>query len=226
MTATAKPSQLGATLAVLLLVASSLAAAQSLYRYVDPDGRVVYTDKPPPPNAKDAQSKRVGHNTIETGSLSYSAQLAQERFPVTLYSFDCGVVCESAQALLNKRGVPHTVINISQNDGAEKLKRLTGGLDAPVLQVGTQYATGFNEAKWQGLLTDAGYPKTPPPRTNPVGRGTPSVTAPSTPTAAQAATPNAASPPAPNAAAPGAAPSTASPPSTPSATPKGSYPQQ
>jgi hypothetical protein len=36
--------------------------------------------------------------------------------------------------------------------------------------VGDQYSVGFNEAKWQGMLTDAGYPKTPPPRTTPVGK--------------------------------------------------------
>src|SRR5438445_3674764 len=159
-------------LVLLILIASGLAAAQTqqVYRYVDPEGRVVYSDKPPPPNARDAQAKRIGKNTIETSNLSFSSVLAQERYPVTLYTFGCGTVCDTASALLNKRGVPHTVVDVGQSDGAEKLKRLTGGLDAPALQVGDQYALGFNENKWQGLLTDAGYPKTPAPRTNPVGR--------------------------------------------------------
>src|SRR5208282_2695529 len=66
--------------------------------------------------------------------------------------------------------IPHTVVDVGQGDGADKLKRLTGGLDAPALQVGDQYATGFNESRWQTLLDDAGYPKTPPPRTAPVGK--------------------------------------------------------
>src|SRR3989440_3021318 len=74
-------------LALLILIASGFAAAQTqqVYRYVDPDGRVVYSDKPPPPNARDAQAKRIGKNTIETSNLSFSAILAQERYPVTLY---------------------------------------------------------------------------------------------------------------------------------------------
>src|SRR5207244_3080460 len=166
------PARSLASAALLILLASTASSAQvqQVYRYVDTEGRVVYSDKPPPPNAKDAQAKRIGGNSIETSELSYATQQAQERFPVTLYSFACGVVCDTAQALLNKRGVPHTVIDVSQGDGPEKLKRLTGGLDAPALQVGDQYALGFNENKWQGLLTDAGYPKTPAPRTNPVGR--------------------------------------------------------
>ena len=165
----------------LLLLISGLAAAQvQVYRYIDLDGRVVYSDKPPPPTAKDAQAKRIGANSIETSDLSYATAQAQERYPVTLYSFSCGVVCDTAQGVLNKRGVPHTVIDVSVGDGAERLKRLSGGLDAPTIQVGDQYATGFNEGKWQAMLNDAGYPKTPPPRTTPVGRpAVPIVIAPS-----------------------------------------------
>ena len=176
----------------LLLLISGLAAAQlqQVYRYIDIDGRVVYSDKPPPPTAKDAQAKRIGANSIETSDLSFAVAQAQERYPVTLYSFSCGVVCDTAQGVLNKRGVPHTVIDVSVGDGAERLKRLSGGLDAPTIQVGDQYATGFNEGKWQAMLNDAGYPKTPPPRTTPVGRPpVPIVTAPSTTSQTVAAPP-------------------------------------
>jgi hypothetical protein len=174
---------------VLLLGLSVTAAAQTLqvYRYIDTDGHVVYSDRPPPPTAKDAQAKRVGPNSIETSALSFSTQQAQERYPVTLYSFACGVICDTAQGVLNKRGVPHSLVDVGQSDGADKLKKLTGGLDAPTLQVGDQYAVGFNETRWQGMLTDAGYPKTPPPRTTPVGR-TPGPTAPEASTATQTQT--------------------------------------
>ena len=196
------PRQAALALVAFCVSSVALAQLQQVYRYVDPEGRVVYSDKPPPPNARDAQAKRIGKNTIETSNLSYTEALAQERFPVTLYTFGCGTVCDTASALLNKRGVPHTVVDVGSGDGAEKLKRLTGGLDAPALQVGDQFTTGFNENRWQSMLTDAGYPQTPPPRNAPVGRAPTPAPAPG-PTAQQA----------PGAAAPGAAP-------------KGDYPQQ
>ena len=196
------PRQAALALVAFCLSSVALAQLQQVYRYVDPDGRVVYSDKPPPPNAREAQAKRIGKNTIETSNLSYTAQLAQERYPVTLYTFGCGTVCDTASGLLNKRGVPHTVVDVGAGDGAEKLKRLTGGLDAPALQVGDQFTTGFNENRWHSMLTDAGYPQTPPPRTTPVGR------APAPPSA-----PAAGAQPAPGATAPGASP-------------KSDYPQQ
>src|SRR6185503_14033672 len=155
MSRTSTPARCAAGLAGLLLLASACAIAQTqqVYRYNDSDGRVVYSDKPPPADAKNAQAKRIGRNSIETSELSFATQQAQERFPVTLYTFSCGVVCD-----------------VAQGDGADRLKRLTNGLEAPALQVGDQVATGFNETKWQSMLTDAGYPKTPPPRTAAVGR--------------------------------------------------------
>src|SRR6266567_2493408 len=106
------PARSLASVALLMLLASTASSAQvqQVYRYVDAEGRIVYSDKPPPPNARDAQAKRIGGNSIETSDLSYATQQAQERFPVTLYTFACGVVCDTAQALLNKRGVPHTLI--------------------------------------------------------------------------------------------------------------------
>ena len=126
------------TLFLLLAVVSSMTSAQTqqVYRYVEPDGRVVYSDKPPPANAKNAQTKRLSGNRIDTGELSYTSQLAQERYPVTFFTFDCGEVCQNAEGLLNRRGVPHTKVNVGEGAGAEQLKRLTGALDAPVLQVG------------------------------------------------------------------------------------------
>jgi hypothetical protein len=196
------PRLVALMLAVLCGSSVAVAQMQQVYRYIDADGRVVYSDKPPPANAREAQAKRIGRNTIETSTLSYTAALAQERYPVTLYTFGCGTVCDTASSLLNKRGVPHTVVDVGQGDGAEKLKRLTGGLDAPALQVGDQFTTGFNENRWQSMLTEAGYPQTPAPRTAPVGRAPAPAAAP-----AQGAQP-----------APGAA--------APSAPPKGDYPQQ
>ena len=180
---------------LLLAAVSSLASAQTsqVYRYVEPDGRVVYSDKPPPPNARNAQTKLLTGNRIETGELSYTSQLAQERYPVTFFTFDCGEVCQNAEGLLNRRGVPHTKVNVSDGAGAEQLKRLTGALDAPVLQVGEDVARGFNEVKWQALLDQAGYPKTPLPRRGPAvappgGPRTPEKSAPAA-TAAPAAGP-------------------------------------
>jgi glutaredoxin len=152
----------GVALAVFATIA---AAQQQVYRYVDKDGRVIYSDRAPPPDSKEVQAKRLSPNFIESNDVPIATQQATQRFPVTLYTFACGEVCQSAEALLNRRGVPYTTVNVEEQKGAELLLKLTGAQQAPVLQVGDKLiAKGFNEARWTAMLDEAGYPKSPPRR--------------------------------------------------------------
>ena|SRR5882672_1912728 len=159
------PLFLAAPVGIVLAMFAMPAPAQSLYRYLDADGRIVYSDKPPPPSAKDVQPKRLPQNVIETDPVPFAARDAAEKYPVTLYTFDCDV-CKDAQALLVKRGVPFTTVIVSEQAGADKLKALTGKQAAPVLQVGEKNVMqGFNASRWQAMLDEAGYPaNAPPPR--------------------------------------------------------------
>jgi glutaredoxin len=179
--------------ALAALVAASVAAqGQQVYRYVDKDGRVVYSDRVPPADSKDVQTKRVTPNFIETNTTPLATLQAQERFPVTLYTFACGEFCQNAEALLNRRGVPFAVVNVEDPKGAERLQKLTGELQAPVLQVGDKLvAKGYNEARWHAMLDEAGYPKTPPSRrATPVrAPGAPPATLPTEPVATRADAP-------------------------------------
>ena len=186
-------------LRVLALAAASLpliAHGEMLYRYLDPTGRVVYSDQPPPPTAKDVEPKRLPQNVIETDPVPFAAREAAEKYPVTLYTFDCEV-CKQGEALLAKRGVPFKSVIVSEEAGHAKLVALTGQQSAPVLQVGEkQVMTGFNATRWNQLLDEAGYPKDAPRQ---VARSSPAANRPgaTAPNAAPAApeTP-AASPPA------------------------------
>jgi glutaredoxin len=149
----------------LCLVPVLALAQQQVFRYIDKDGRVVYTDSAPPADARSVQQKRLGGNFIETSELPYALRVAQQRNPVTLYSGPCGTLCEQARALLNRRGVPHHDIDPSQPGESQRMKLVTGDLQVPVLIVGSAVLLkGFEEDRWQVALDQAGYPKTPATR--------------------------------------------------------------
>ena len=173
-------------IAAAVTAACAAAQAQQVFRYVDKDGKVVYSDRAPPADSKDVQAKRLSPNYIENNDLPLALTQAMDRFPVTLYTFACGTVCQNAEALLNRRGVPFTTVNVEDAKGAEQLQKLTGAQQAPVLQIGDKLiAKGFNEARWSTMLDEAGYPKTAPRR---VAAKAPTETAPAaTPGAAQPA---------------------------------------
>jgi glutaredoxin len=164
------------TCGIALALAAGAALAQSqVYRYVDKDGKVVYTDRLPPDAAKDVQAKRLGGNFVQSDDMSLATREATERFPVKLYTFPCGEVCRAAEALLNRRGVPYTSIAVDTPEGSELLMKATGELQAPVLQIGDkQFAKGYSEARWTSMLDEAGYPKAPANRrASPVGKSAP-----------------------------------------------------
>lgn len=167
---------LGLGAAAAIVAAGATAQNQEVYRYVDKDGRVVYSDRAPS-DAKDVQAKRMRGNIIEDNVTPIAAQRAQERFPVTLYSFACGEVCTQAEGLLNRRGVPFTTVNVESPEGAAQLSKMTGELRAPVLQVGDRtFVKGYSETQWNTALDDAGYPKAQPPRRTVPGRAPPAET--------------------------------------------------
>lgn len=156
-------------IAAVAVAGQALGQGAPVYRYTDPDGKVVYSDRAPPANAKGVQTKRLGGNFIETSEPSIAAQQASEKYPVTLFTFNCGEVCQNAEALLNKRGVPFATVNVqSDEQGMARMQALTSDDKAPVLAVGDQLIVkGYNEARWQATLDQAGYPKTPTTRRAP-----------------------------------------------------------
>ncbi|MBT9612328.1 MAG: DUF4124 domain-containing protein [Burkholderiales bacterium] len=140
-------------------------AQAEMYRWVDKDGKVHYTDQPPPPNeAKKVEEKKFGGNLIQGGSLPYATQQAAKNFPITLYTGDCGEACTQAKTYLTKRGIPYSERLPGKNlTDSELFKKITKENFIPFLQVGSStQLKGFDEAAWAAALDQAGYPKSNP----------------------------------------------------------------
>ena len=178
-------------LGTLLLAASSVLPAAQFYRWVDEKGNVEWRDTPPPPTAKKVEQRNVHVNTIDTGELPYTLQQAVKNFPVTLWLTDCGDPCDKARAHLNRRGVPYTERNGQSEIEAFK-KASGGGVEVPLLFVGSNRLRGYLERDWDAALDTAGYPKTALVPLRPQPKPAP---APPKPEAASPAAPEGAAPP-------------------------------
>lgn len=153
-----KPLPLAAL--AVALAAGPVCGAQ-LYKWVDEKGRVEWRDTPPPPEAKNVEQRTMRGNTVQTSDLPYSVQQAVKNFPVTLWVVPDCEPCTAARNHLAKRGVPHTERDARKEGDA--LKKLTGGMDLPVLTVGSRILKGYLDTDWDAALDSAGYPRTPPP---------------------------------------------------------------
>jgi glutaredoxin len=144
-----------------ILILTCVAAQADFYRWVDADGKVQYSDQPPPANIKQVEKVRATGGKPSDAPLPYALQQAVKNFPVTLYSSDCGDACTRARQLLMKRGIPYTEVDATDPKAQQELRKLTGGpLEVPFLKVGRDALRGFEEGKWNTSLDAAGYPHT------------------------------------------------------------------
>ncbi len=182
----ARPLACAAALGLLML-----APAQAMYKVVQPDGSVTYTDRPPvggnarvTPLGRDASPVAAAGGAAE-GALPFALRQAMQRYPVTLYtSADCAP-CATGRQLLQARGVPFRERLVLTVDDAAALERLVGGRTVPALTIGNQPLRGLSQSDWTAYLDAAGYPRESqlprnwpqPPATPLVERATPNVPA-------------------------------------------------
>ncbi|MEO8102298.1 MAG: glutaredoxin family protein [Betaproteobacteria bacterium] len=152
------------SLAAIILLACALGTAEAqLYKWVDKDGKVTYSDVPPPKDAKDVKQKGYNDNVTPSDELPYAVKDAMKRNPVTLYANACGEPCDKARALLGARGVPFTDRNPETDQSAkDALQEAAGGLSVPTLTIGGRVIKGFADSEWHDALTSSGYPRTNP----------------------------------------------------------------
>ncbi len=149
-------------LAIVASIAAAIVptAAHAQYKSVGPDGRVTYSDLPPPPTSRIVNAKRTPDTAPANPPLPFELQQAASKYPVTLYTGDrCGP-CDDARGYLRSRGIPFTEKTVSSDDDIALFRQQSPDGTAPVVTIGSRRTVGFSQATLAGLLDSAGYPQT------------------------------------------------------------------
>ena len=142
-------------------VLAPLAQAQQVYRIVGPDGKVTFSDQPPPAaiTAKVSAAKGSPAGGVASASLPFELKQVASKYPVTLYSGDnCGP-CGAGRSLLTSRGIPFSEKTVTTAEDVQALQRLSGDASLPFMTIGSQQLKGFSDAEWTQFLDAAAYPK-------------------------------------------------------------------
>jgi glutaredoxin len=152
----ALPLPLGLALCLLLIAAG--VSAQPVYRNIDKNGKISFSDQAPAASATPV-SPRTEISSESTEGLPYELRQVVQRYPVMLYTSDECAPCASARSLLITRGVPFDERQIKTDVDIAALQRLSGQTSLPVLSIGSQQLKGFSDAEWSQYLDAANYPK-------------------------------------------------------------------
>ncbi len=147
-------------LGLVLALAALCLPAHALYKVVDPDGKVTYTDRPPSTSdAKVTPLSATSSSAAPQDSLPFELRPIVSRYPVTLYvSADC-TPCDEGRKMLRQRGIPFAEKLVTTVEEGDALLRLSGSRDAPTLMIGAQPLRGFSATSWNAYLDAAGYPQ-------------------------------------------------------------------
>lgn len=146
-------------LAVWMLAAALPTQAQQLYKITGPDGRVTFSDQPPPAAPATVAGKTGAAAPTAAPSLPFELQQLANKYPVTLYTAPSCGPCDTGRKLLLQRGIPHTEKTVVTNDDLTAFARLSQDGGLPLLTIGGQQIKGYAETEWSGYLDAAGYPK-------------------------------------------------------------------
>ena len=137
--------------------------AHAVYKIVGPDGKVTYSDTPPPAGAPaKVQAVAVGAGGGGAPSLNglpNEVRQAATKYPVTLYAAPGCRPCDNARQFLQQRGIPFAekMVGPSAADTAALQSQL-GSTMLPALTIGQQQLKGYTQGEWISYLDAAGYP--------------------------------------------------------------------
>lgn len=132
-------------------------AHAGMYKLVNPDGTVTYTDRAP-----DAKSDAAKVTEIKVKTYPEPANVQPAQKPgftpsaisgkkLTMFSAAWCGVCRQAKAYLNAQKIPYDEVDVDSAPGAARFAGL-GGKAVPMFQVGTATMTGFSPEGIAGLL--------------------------------------------------------------------------
>lgn len=145
-----------ASLATLLLLAAP--AHAQVYKWVDANGKVTFSDLPPPAGASKVETRSYGSSGTSDATLPYELARAARAYPVTLYTSPNCAPCDEGRSYLKQNGIPFHEKTVVTNDDIARVIAVSGGSQMPVLFVGTTKLIGYNQSSWHENLNYAGYP--------------------------------------------------------------------
>jgi glutaredoxin len=145
-----------------MVLGSSGALAQQMYKWKGADGVVHYSDTPPPKDKKAEVKDFSGATAQMTPAvpLPYALAQAVKANPVTVYTTgDCGP-CDQAKNALRDRGVPFSEKTVSTDADRARLAQASGNAKVPFITIGSKTLSGYGAGELQAALTAASYPLT------------------------------------------------------------------
>ena len=153
-------------LGILLLFGAATSTAPyaaTLYKSIGPDGKVVYSDRPPADGRidKTMQFENLPSSTLPVGTSTYVEQLRKANSLPSTNATNRGVVlyaavwcgyCKQAKSYLARNGIKYQEFDVDTQKGMAAFAQTGSGKGIPLLIVDDQRVQGFSLAAYDVLF--------------------------------------------------------------------------
>lgn len=146
---------------VVLVSLVASAQAQTLYKSIGPDGKVVYSDRPPASGKveKTLKVQDLPNTALPQKTLAELAALRKNVKPgavpmtgVVLFSASWCGYCRQAKAFLAQRGISYQEKDIDTPEGKLAYVQAGGGGGVPMLVANGAVTRGFSAETYESLF--------------------------------------------------------------------------
>jgi glutaredoxin len=130
-------------------------ASAGIYRWVDAEGRIVYSDSPP--RQGNTKPVKLETNVVAPAAPPEPKTAAVQGERVKLYTTTWCGYCKKARAYLRSRNIPFDDIDVETTDRGRREYREIGGNGVPVIFVGERRMDGYDQGGLQDMLKAAGW---------------------------------------------------------------------
>jgi glutaredoxin len=143
-------------LSLILLWCLSTPAPAEIYKWIDDQGQMHFSDRPSKQHTSATVKVRINsytHSTI-TGLDNNSAEINTESSDsrkIIMYSTSWCGYCKKARNFFSSNGIPFVDYDIETSDKGKRDYKKLNGSGVPIILVGKQRMNGFSEAGFKQL---------------------------------------------------------------------------
>lgn len=129
---------------MLSLLLCCLPTSAEIYKWVDKDGRVHYSDSPPEETQKAQTFDSAPINTVTIDTAAVGPK-------VIIYSTSWCGPCKAAKAYFKQQGIPYTDYDIEKSRRGKREYDKLGEKSVPVILVNGKKMVGFSPRRFEQL---------------------------------------------------------------------------
>lgn len=133
---------------LVLCLALPATALSEIYRWVDSNGKVHFSDRPS--RAHTSKELKLRINTYEGVSYDTASVDVGSRKVVMYSAAWCGV-CKKAKRYFAEQGIDYEEIDVEKSSQGKAAFKKLGGKGVPIILVGDRRMNGFSEAGFEKL---------------------------------------------------------------------------